>query len=235
VDEGVILKGDAIGSLEALAFELGELPIRKADVGDISHRDIVEAQTNTNPLHRVILGFNVKISPDLIEEAKTGGVQVFTDKIVYRIVEDYQEWRNNKKKELEEERREEISHPGMMKFLPNCTFRVSKPAVIGVRVLAGEIRTGEKLIRDDGKRVGEIKSTQVEKETITRAIQGQEVAIAIDNATVGRHIKPEDILFIDIPEKMARKLLNHDLSPDERDVLDKLVKIKRQDNKLWGL
>ena len=234
-DEGVILKGDAIGSLEGLASELGDIPIRKAEVGDVSHRDVVEAQTNAHPLHRVLLGFNVKISPEILEEAHTGGVKVITDKIVYHIVQEYQEWRNTKKRELEEEQREDIIHPGMALFLPNCTFRVSKPAVIGVRILAGEIRTGEKLIRDDGKRVGEIKSIQSEKETLSRAIQGQEVAIAIENITVGRHIKPEQILFVDLPEKMARKLLNHDLTSDERDVLDKLVKIKRQENKLWGL
>ncbi len=225
-DEGIILKADAIGSLEALAFMLKEknIPIRKAEVGDISKRDIVEAQTNADPLNKVVLGFNVKLLPEVED---TQDVEIITDKIIYHLLEKFEEWVDKKKKELEEEKRKEITYPGMIKFLPNYTFRVSKPAIIGVRVLAGEIRPNQKLIRDDGKPVGRIKSIQKEKKSLTKAIQGMEVAISIEGATVGRQIKPGQIMLVDISQQEIQKLLQMDLSPDERDVLEKLIKIKR--------
>ncbi len=226
-EEGIILKADAIGSLEALAYMLKEknISIRKADVGDISKRDIVEAQTNANPLNRVVLGFNVKILPEAEEIEE---VDIITDKVIYHLLEKFDEWLEKKKKEIEEERRKEITYPGMIMFLPNCTFRVSKPAIIGVRVLAGEIRPGQKLIRDDGKSVGKIKSIQMEKRSLQKATQGMEVAVAIEGATVGRQIKPGQIMLVDISRQEIQKLLDMDLTPDERDVLEKLIKIKRE-------
>ncbi len=226
-DEGIILKADAVGSLEALAFMLKEkgISIRKADVGDISKRDIVEAETNANPLNRVILGFNVKVLPEAEESDE---VDIITDKVIYHLLEKFDEWLEKKRREVEEERRRQITHPGMILFLPNYTFRVSKPAIIGVRVLAGEIRPGQKLIRDDGKSVGKIKSIQHEKRTLTVAKQGMEVAIAIEGATVGRQIKPGQIMLVDIGRQEIQQLLDMDLTPDERDVLDKLIKIKRE-------
>lgn len=223
-EEGIILKADAIGSLEALAFMLKEknIDIRKAGVGDISKRDIVEAQTNSNPLNRVILGFNVK----LLEEGED--VEIIIDKVIYKLLQRFDEWREKKKKEIEEEKRKEITHPAMILFLPNCTFRVSKPAIIGVRILAGEIRVGQKLIREDGKSVGKIKSIQKEKKSLPKAIQGMEVAIAIEGATVGRQIKPEQILYVDISQNDIQKLLEMELTPDEQDVLYKVIKIKKK-------
>ena len=223
-EEGIILKADAIGSLEALAFMLKEknIDIRKAEVGDISKRDIVEAQTNSNPLNRVILGFNVK----LLEEAED--VEIIIDRVIYKLLERFDEWREKKKKEIEEEKRKEITHPAMILFLPNCTFRVSKPAIIGVRILAGEIRVGQKLMREDGKVVGKIKSIQKEKKSLPKAIQGMEVAIAIEGATVGRQIKPEQILYVDISQNDIQKLLEMELTPDEQDVLYKVIKIKKK-------
>ncbi len=226
-DEGIILKADAVGSLEAIAFILKErgIPIRKAEVGDISKRDIVEAQTNSNPLNRVVIGFNVKILPEVEEDKQD--VEILTDKVIYHLLDKLDEWLEKKKKEIEEEQRKKITYPGMIKFLPNYTFRVSKPAIIGVRVLAGEIRPGQKLIRDDGKPVGKIKSIQKEKRSLSKAIQGMEVAIAIDGATVGRQIKPGQIMLVDISQSEIQKLLDMELTPDERDVLEKLIKIKR--------
>jgi len=224
-DEGIIIKADAIGSLEALSFLLKSkgIPIRKAEVGDISKRDIMEALTNSDPLNRVVIGFNVK----LLEE-NSENVEIIRERVIYKLIEKFEEWRERKKREIEEQKRKEMNYPGMLLLLPDYVFRVSKPAIVGVRVLAGEIRTGQKLIRDDGKVVGKIKSIQSEKRTIQSARQGMEVAIAIEGATVGRQIKPGQILYVDISQGEIDKLLEMDLTPDERDVLEKIIKIKRK-------
>ncbi|HEC88511.1 MAG TPA: translation initiation factor IF-2 [Thermoplasmata archaeon] len=225
-EEGIILKADAVGSIEALSFILKEnkIPIRKAEVGDISKRDIVEARTNSNPLNRVILGFNVKILPDVDD---TKEVEIIEGNIIYHLLEEFEKWIENKKREIEEEKRKKITYPGMIKFLPNCTFRISKPAIIGVRILAGEIRPGQKLIKEDGRTVGRIKSIQMEQRSLQKANTGMEVAIAVEGATVGRQIKQEDILFVDISREEMQKLIDMPLTADERDIIEKLMKIKR--------
>lgn len=233
-DEGVILKADAVGSLEAIAFIFSSVPIRKAEVGDISKRDIVEASTNADPLNKVVLGFNVKVLPEAESEVRSHDVMIINKNIIYQLLEEFEKWKEKRMKKIEEEKRKEIVHPGMVLFLPNCTFRVSKPAIIGVRVLAGEIRPEQKLMREDGKIVGKIKSIQHEKKTLSKAHQGMEVAISLEGATVGRQIKPEQILYVDIPADAAKKLSSMSLSPDERDVLEKIFKIKRAENKFWG-
>jgi translation initiation factor 5B len=124
----------------------------------------------------------------------------------------------------------------MIKFLPEYVFRVSHPAVIGVRVLGGRIKTGLRLMKEDGKPIGSIKGIQSENKPVEEAIQGQEVAISIEGVTVGRQIKGEDILYTDLPASDAKKLKDIDvLNSDEKDVLNKIFEIKRKTDRFWGM
>jgi translation initiation factor 5B len=124
----------------------------------------------------------------------------------------------------------------MVRFLPEYVFRISHPAVIGVRVLGGRIKVDMRLIDQDGKTVGHIKGMQLENKAISEALQGAEVAISIEGVTVGRQIKGGDILFTDLPESDAKKLKLMDvLNEDEKDVLNKIIDIKRKTNKFWGM
>ena len=234
-EEGVIIKADALGSLEALAYELKQegLPIKMADIGDISKRDIVNAQTIGNPLYRVILGFNVKILPDAEKEASK--IKIFTNNVVYKIIEDYKEWMEEKKRELEAEKRMEITFPGKFKILPEYIFRLSKPAIVGVRVLGGRIRVGQRILREDGRVVGRIKSIRSGENNVLEAIMGEEVAIAIDGVTVGRQVKAGETYYVDIPEEHARKLFKMNLSYEDKEVLDEIARIKRKEKPFWGL
>lgn len=235
-EKGVIIKADAIGSLEALAYELKSIgiPIKRADVGPISKRDIVDAETIQDPLRRVILGFNVPVLPEA-KEAISDEVTIFTNNVVYKIVEDYQDWLSKKKEELENRSREEITHPGSIRILPDYIFRLSKPAIVGVRVLAGRIRPEQRLLKEDGRVVGRIKSIRSGEKSLKEAIAGQEVAIAIEGVTVGRQIHPDEVLYIDIPEGDARKLKGMDLNYDEKEILEKVISIKRKTDKFWAM
>ena len=76
---GIMIKADTLGSLEALVheFQKDKVPIRKAEVGDISHRDAVEASTVEDPLYSVLIGFNVKVHPDardFLQESNCEGI-----------------------------------------------------------------------------------------------------------------------------------------------------------------
>jgi translation initiation factor 5B len=237
VEGGLIFKADAIGSLEGLAFEAKEndIPIKKAEVGDISRRDIMEASAHSDPLKRVVFGFNVNILPDAKEELLESDIKIIQGDIVYKLIEDYEEWLAERKRELEKESRKELVYPGKVLLLPECIFRVSKPAICGVRILAGRIRPGQRLIRDDGKEVGKIRSIRSGDDTLKEAIMGQEVAIAIEGPTVGRQISVEMVLYVDIPESHCKELRAQNLNADETDLLEQVCTIKRKSDKFWGM
>ena len=235
--EGVMAKSDAIGSLEALAYETknAEIPLRSARVGDVSKKDLVEAETSPDPINRVILAFNVGLTPDAQEELSSHDVTILSNNVVYRLIEDFQAWKKKKKEELEGQKRLEIVFPGKVKLLPDCVFRMSKPAIVGVRVLAGRLMNGQPLMKSDGKPIGRIKSIQSGNQSVPIARMGQEVAISIDDVTVGRQIKVEDILYIDVPESHARELQKMELSIDEAEVLQEVFLIKRKETPFWAM
>lgn len=236
-DDGVIIKADAIGSLEALAYEAknADIPIRKFELGDISRRDITEASAHKDVLNRTVLGFNVNVLADAKEALQESEVKVFLNDVVYRLIDDYDEWRVKERNRIESDKRSKFAFPGKIKVLPGCVFRASKPAIVGVRVLAGRIKPGQMLLNRDGREIGKIRSIRSGEEVIREAIMGEEIAIAIEGATVGRQVDVEDILYIDLLESKVKELQVFDLNEDERMVLDELIDIKRKADSFWGM
>ncbi len=238
-NEGLIIKSDTIGSLEALVGELKarDIHIHYADVGPISRRDVIRAAAINDPLLSAILGFNVDILPDALNEIQKTNVPVFSSDIIYTIIESYERWVEDQKNKMEQERLEAVIRPGAVRILPDCVFRQSKPAVVGVQVIGGIVRTQVNLMREDGANVGVIKGIQAHNENQGSATVGQEVAISIDGPTVGRQIHEGDILYVNIPEKHARIVeleLKPKLAEDEREVLENFLEIKRKKDPFWG-
>lgn len=236
-DTGILVKADAIGSLEAISFELrnAKIPVKTAEVGDVSKRDVVSAATVADPLKRVIFAFNVDVLPDAKEELVRTDVKLLEGNIIYGILEDYQAWAEEMQLELERRRLRTITHPGKILLLEDHIFRASKPAIVGVRVLAGRIRQGVGLLRDDGRVIGKIKSLRSGEDSLKEAIAGSEIAMAVDGVTVGRQMSPGDVLYVDIPESAAKKLDSVDLNPDEKEVLERVKEIKREEDPFWGM
>ena len=237
--EGVILKADTIGSLEAMVGELKakKVAIHYADVGPVSRRDVIRGSAIKEPLLSVILAFNVPILPDALSEIQKTNVPVFSSDIIYTILESYEQWVEEQKMKIEQARLEAVIRPGAVRLLPDCVFRQSKPAIVGVQIIGGVIRTQINLMREDGANVGEVKGIQARNENVGSATVGQEVAISIDGPTVGRQIHEGDILYVNIPEKHARIVemeLKPKLAEDEREVLDKFLEIKRKKDAFWG-
>ncbi len=238
---GVVVKTDTLGSLEALVKMLGEekVPIKKAEVGDISRKDIIEAETakEETPVRAVVLGFNVKIKKDAEEKANEAGIHVFLNDVIYRLIEDYKEW---VQREMETEMKtalNKLTRPSKIKILPGYVFRKSKPAVVGVEVLLGILRGNYNLINKDGERIGTVQGLQDKGENIKEADMGMEVAVAIDGPTVGKQINEGDILYTDIRESEARLLevkYKSSLKDDETEALEEITKIKRKDDTFWA-
>jgi len=239
--DGVVLKTDALGSLEAIAESLGRnnVPIRLADVGDVSKRDVTEAVVvkEHEPLHGVVLAFNVRTLPDAEEEAKNRGVRIFQHNIIYHLIDDYVQWIKSEKEAQLKEEFERLVKPGKIKFLPGYVFRKAKPAIVGIEVLAGQIKPKYTLVKGDGRDVGEIMQIQDRGEAVSEANLGMQVAISLNKPVVGRHIHEKDILYVRVPEEHAKTLLTKfqdRLSPQELGVLNEFVEVMRRKSPFWA-
>jgi translation initiation factor 5B len=207
--EGVVLKADTLGSLEAITeiLKQNNVQVRIADVGDVSRRDIIEASAvkSHDPLLGVILAFGVKLLPDAEEEASARGVQIFKEQIVYHMIEKYLEWVKSRSEAKIEAELGKLVKPAKIVVIPGYIFRRAKPAIFGVEVLAGTLKPKTNLIRaDDGEDVGELDQVQDKGKAISEATQGMQVAVSMDKPTVGRHIFEKDVLFVKVPEPDVR-------------------------------
>ncbi len=228
--EGVVLKADALGSLEAIVESLSRngVPVRLADVGDVSKRDVTEAiiVKEKESLYGVILAFNVKVLPDAEEEAKNHGVPIFRHNIIYHLVDEYLKWMKSEKESRERSEFDGLVKPAKIRVLPGYIFRRSKPAIVGVEVLAGQIKPKVHLMTSDGKDIGEILQIQFKGETLSYAEVGKQVAISIDRSIVGRHFNEGDALYVLVPEQHAKVLLTKfrdKLSVEEIETLNEII------------
>ncbi|MBI2084730.1 MAG: translation initiation factor IF-2 [Candidatus Aenigmarchaeota archaeon] len=223
---GVVIKANTLGGLEAMIKLLGGegIPIRKADVGKLTKEDIVEAQTSQDEAGRVILSFDMQTPEDIKSMAKDLGVIVFESDIIYRLVENYKEWVSHKKERDFEDKLASVSRPAEVLVLKGATFRVSNPAVFGVEVLRGFLKSGIQLKRVDGKVIGRVKEIQSEGKTVSEAKKSDRVAISMENVTVGRHINEGDKLLSSLTDNDLRilKEIYSKLTESEKELLDEL-------------
>ncbi len=240
---GVVVKADTLGTLEALvaALRREKIPVRLADVGPVSKNDILEASVSkkNNPEYGVILVFNVKILPEARELAAREGVKIFSNRVIYRLLEEYIEWLHSLKEEERKKILESLIRPGKIRILPGYIFRRSNPAIVGIEVLGGKIRPGYPLIRSDGIRVGEIMQIRDRDQVLKEATVGQAVAISIrGKIMIGRHVDEGDILYTDLPREHVKLWLTkfkNELSKDELMTLKEIIEIKRKQDPLYGL
>ncbi|UCE57584.1 MAG: translation initiation factor IF-2 [Candidatus Bathyarchaeota archaeon] len=239
--EGVVLKTDALGSLEAIAESLkrNNVPIRLADVGDVSKRDVTEAAVvkEREPLHGAILAFNVRVLPDAAEEAKTRGVPIFRHAIIYHLIDDYTQWIRSEKEAKLKDEFDRLVKPGKARFIPGYVFRKAKPAIVGMEVLAGRIQPRHLLVKEDGREVGEIMQIQDRGQAVSGANAGMQVAVSLNKPIVGRHIQEGDIFFVRVPEVQVKTLLSKfqdRLSSEELGVLNDLVEVMRRKSPFWA-
>lgn len=241
-EEGIVIKADTIGALEALCKELEgkEIGVMRAEVGPVSRLDLIETETIKNPQHRVLLSFNTTILPDAHEILKNPlytQVKVFEGRVIYQLIDQYVEWREEQRRLQEKQRFEHVIMPARIRLLPDCVFRQSNPAVVGVRVLGGKLRSDVNLIHVDGKKVGHLKTMQLRQESIREADAGLEVAISIEGATVGRQVNVGDDLYVDIPERHVKVLereMVKTLNTSTQEVLEEFTTMRRKTDPFWG-
>jgi translation initiation factor 5B len=240
--EEVASEMETLGSLEAIVESLRqkEVPIRIADIGDVSRRDVVEAMSvkYEEPLYGAILAFNVKILPDAEREAHDNKIQVFWNDIIYNLMDDYVRWMEEEREAKARKEFDVLVKPGKIEIMDGYVFRRAKPAIFGAKVLGGQITPNVNMINVEGSRIGRISQIQDRGEAISRADEGQEVAVAMPQPIVGRHIKERDVLYVDIPERHAKQLRTKfagRLTEKQAEALKELVELKRKTDVLWAV
>lgn len=229
---GVIVKADALGSLEALTTSLAaqQVPVRLADIGDVSRRDVVEAEVvrAKDRYLAAILCFNVRLLPDAEVELSVSGIPVFKGDIIYHVLEEYTRWVDAQKSAGVKAEMDLLIRPGKIRLLKGFVFRRSDPAIVGVEVLDGLIRPRYPLVNGSGKRVGVVLRIQDQGKDVGEAGVGKEVAVSIDKPMVGRHIFEGDVLYVEVPPQHVRALstkFKDYLSPREVALLEELASL----------
>jgi translation initiation factor 5B len=236
-EQGVIIKADSIGSLEALTKLLRDkgVMIRKASVGNISKKDISDAESNfeKTPLYSVILGFSIKDESGLQNEK----VKVILDNVIYQLLDNFDAWQTQRRKDLEAAALQGVQKPCKIEFLKNYAIRISNPAIIGVEVLSGTMLVNMPLMKADGKEIVRIKSMQKEKESVGSAKKGEQLAISLPGISIGRQIQPGDMLYSFLEQDEYRKLrdLKKYLTNDEIETIREIALIMRKNDPLWGV
>jgi len=240
-DDGVVLKADTLGSLEAASnlFQKHEIPIKRADIGNITKRDIVEAEGSLEKgsEYPFVLGFNVTIEQELETMAKKKKIPIIINQVIYKIVEDFEKLHTERKRRLELEEISDLQWPAKIRIMPQYIFRQSGPAIFGAEVLDGKLTPAVELINKDGKVVGRVKKIEEKGKKLDELKKGKEAAVAVEKLTLGRGADGGDFLITNMSESAFRKLKNkkHLLSKSEIQVLKELAEIKRKENDLWGI
>ena len=241
-EEGVVVKADTLGSLEAMANALAEaeVPIVRAEVGDIAPRDVAVASTADEDDHRTILAFNVDVLSDAADAADRDDVRIFRDDVIYQLIETYETFVAERAEAQQETILEKIVRPARFSILHDHVFRQNNPAVVGVEIHGGTLRNNVSVVKFDGtepERIGTVKGIQEQGEDVEEIRAGNRVSVAIDGPTVGRQIEEGDELWTDLPEKHAKILeqeLSDDIPGDELETLQMYLDKLRRRDPFWG-
>lgn len=240
--EGIILKADSLGSIEALNGFLKKngINIASQEIGDITKLDVINCShmKKKNLYFGVIMGFNVKISEEAASLAQESDIKIINSNIIYHLLEKYNEWKDYK---MEEKKRLELGAvvlPCKAQVMRDFIFRKSKPAVVGMHILSGSLKAGVELMKDDGKIIGVVKQIQNQNIAVVLAKAGDKVAVSIDGATFEKDFSDNETLYSSIPEKdflRIKKGLVSFLSKSEIELLKEIAALQRKANPLWGL
>jgi translation initiation factor IF-2 len=167
----VVLCADTQGSLEAITNSLPEkvrFIVKKT--GEIEVSDVLFAKSTG----AIVLGFNVKVKPQVANLARTEKVLIKTYTIIYEMIDEISDFIQGKIEALQEE------ILGIAKIIASFPFEKTK--VCGIKVAEGRIAKGDKvrLVREDIS-IGEshINSVRKGKDQTSKIEQGEEGGIIL--------------------------------------------------------
>ncbi|WP_301831070.1 translation initiation factor IF-2 [uncultured Streptococcus sp.] len=197
----VIIKADVQGSVEALAASLLKIDVEgvrvnvvHSAVGAINESDITLAEASD----AVVIGFNVRPTPQARQQAETDEVEIRLHSIIYKVIEEIED---AMKGMLDPEFEEKILGEAIIRE----TFKVSKVGTIG-----GFMVTSGKITRESSARVirdgvvifdGKLASLKHFKDDVKEVGNAQEGGLMIENYN---DIKVDDVIEAYIMEEIKR-------------------------------
>lgn len=198
----VIIKADVQGSVEALAASLLKIEVEgvrvnvvHSAVGAINESDITLAEAS----NAVIIGFNVRPTPQARQQADADDVEIRLHSIIYKVIEEVEEAMKGK---LDPEYQEKVLGEAIIRE----TFKVSKVGTIG-----GFMVINGKITRDSSARVirdgvvifdGKLASLKHYKDDVKEVGNAQEGGLMIDNFN---DLQVDDTIEAYIMEEIIRK------------------------------
>lgn len=238
---GVVLKCDTIGSLEAIVEMLkrSQVPVSKADIGPVNRRDIMEAKAiKENDRHLgVILAFNVRVLPDAIDAAESNHIKIFEDRVIYSLIDNYNAWVEDDTLHEEDAMFAEITPIAKFTFLKGYVFRNNNPAVFGIHVDVGTLKQKVPFMNKEGRKVGIVHQLQHEGKTVSEATEGQEVACSVQDVTIGRQVFEEEVYYTMPHSREAKDIMKkymHKLSTGQQEIFNEIVGIQRKKDVAYG-
>lgn len=233
-EQGIVLKGDSIGSIEAICklLESEGIAISRKGLGMVTKRDVLDAfgMYAKDPTQAVVLAFNVQEDQDAITTAASSNVKIINGNIIYKLIDDYKAHASSMQKDAGKRLEKELIFPGKIEVLANRCFRGSNPAIFGVIVVEGRILPGYLMMNEHGVVVGKIKGIQNDKLAADIARKGESVAISMDEPTFGRQVKENEYLYTrvkDVDERLLSGKLSNMLNAEEKELLNHIITIKK--------
>lgn len=238
---GVILRCDTIGSIEAIIdlLKRADIPVRSADIGHITRRDIIEASAvrEKDRYLGVVLGFNVKVLDDAEKESYERNIKIFNERIIYNLVRNYTDWVTYQREHEDSILFNEIPPICKFQFMRGYIFRRNDPAVFGAEILVGRLRQKVTVVSEDGKKIGTVQQVQENGKAIEEAMKGMQVAVSIKGPVIGRQLNEDDILYTELNSRHAKILterFSHRLNEEEKQVFDRIITMKRKSDPAYG-
>ncbi|NXL84781.1 IF2P factor, partial [Alectura lathami] len=205
-EKGVYVQASTLGSLEALLefLKTSEVPYAGINIGPVHKKDVMKASVmlEHDPQYAVILAFDVRIERDAQEMADSLGVRIFSAEIIYHLFDAFTKYRQDYKKQKQEEFKHIAVFPCKMKILPQFIFNSRDPIVMGVVVEAGQVKQGTPMCVPSKNfvEIGIVTSIEINHKPVEVAKKGQEVCVKIEPIPgespkmYGRHFEATDIL-----------------------------------------
>ncbi|XP_066169741.1 eukaryotic translation initiation factor 5B isoform X10 [Sylvia atricapilla] len=205
-EKGVYVQASTLGSLEALLefLKTSEVPYSGINIGPVHKKDVMKASVmlEHDPQFAVILAFDVRIERDAQEMADSLGVRIFSAEIIYHLFDAFTKYRQDYKKQKQEEFKHIAVFPCKLKILPQFIFNSRDPIVMGVVVEAGQVKQGTPMCVPSKNfvEIGIVTSIEINHKPVDVAKKGQEVCVKIEPIPgespkmYGRHFEATDIL-----------------------------------------
>ncbi|KAI2668245.1 Eukaryotic translation initiation factor 5B [Labeo rohita] len=219
-EKGVYVQASTLGSLEALLefLRTSKVPYAGINIGPVHKKDVMKASTmlEHDPQYAVILAFDVKIERDSQELADSLGVRIFSAEIIYHLFDAFTKYREDYKKQKQDEFKHIAVFPCKLRILPQFIFNSRDPIVMGVTVEAGVLKTGTPVcVPSKGfVDIGIVTGIEINHKSVDSAKKGQEICVKIEPIPgespkmYGRHFEAVDLIVSKITRQSIDALKN---------------------------